>query len=108
MEVLTHRQAVIEWAGTQRAFPVQNLAQPDQVDLAQPGEDRGGWRRIGWEAFFTPLETTHRVLVVEATDQFGHRIMSEAEARAGLPPQAFGPPFWTRFISEVWPRRPAK
>jgi hypothetical protein len=108
MEALTHRQAVIEWAGAQRAFPVQNLAQPDQVDLAQPGEDRSGWKRVGWEAFFTPLEASRRILVIETADQFAHRILPEAAARAELPRAAFGPPFWTRLMSELWPRRPVK
>jgi hypothetical protein len=108
VEALTHRQAVIEWAGSQHAFPVQNLAQPDQVDLAQPGEDRGGWKRVGWEAFFTPLEASRRILVIEAADQFAHRILPEAAARAELPREAFGPPFCTRLINELWPRRPVR
>jgi hypothetical protein len=106
VEALTHRQAVIEWAGSQHAFPVRNLAAPDQVDLAQAGEDRAGWSRVGWEAFFTPLERHHRLLVIESPDQFAHRILPATEAHAELPREAFGPPFCTRLLAELWLRRP--
>jgi hypothetical protein len=105
VEALSDRQAVLEWAGSQRAFPVQNLGTPDQVDLAQPGEDRAGWKRVGWEEFFTPLERQHRVIVIESPGKFAHRILSSAEAHATLPRESFGPGFWTRLRNELWPSR---
>jgi hypothetical protein len=105
VEVLSRRNAVIDWAGAQHAFPVQDPANPDQVELAQSGGERAGWKRVGWEKFFTPLDRNRRVLVIDSREQFAHRILPIAQARAELPRQAFGPPFWKRLLGELWLRR---
>ncbi len=101
MRVLTNRRAVIEWAASQHAYPVQKIDDPAQVELSRSGEAETGWRRVGWEQLFTPLDRGHRVIVVTADDGFEHRILTEAQARAELPPEAFGPPWWEKLQHEV-------
>jgi hypothetical protein len=102
MRVLTHRRAVIEWAAGQHAYPVQKIGDPSQVELSKAGEPETGWRRVGWEQLFTPLDRGHRVIVVTADDGFEHRILPLAQAHAELPPEAFGPPWWQSLLHEVW------
>lgn len=94
MRVLTNRRAVIEWAARQHAYPVQKLDDPSQVELSKAGEAETGWRRVGWEQLFTQLDRGQRVLIATTDDGFEHRILPEAQARAELPPEAFGPPWW--------------
>jgi hypothetical protein len=102
MRVLSSRRAVIEWAASQHAYPVQKIDDPSQVELSKAGEAETGWRRVGWEQLFTPLDHHHRVIVVTAEDGFEHRILAEAQAHAELPPEAFGPPWWQTLLHEVW------
>jgi hypothetical protein len=109
MRVLKNRRAVIEWAARQHAFPVQKLDDPSQVELTKAGEAETGWRRVGWELFFTPLDRSHRVMVVTDESAFEHRILPEAQAHAELPPEAFGLPWWKALQHEVFlVRREAK
>jgi hypothetical protein len=98
MLLLRTRRAVIEWAGRVHAFPVQA---GDSVDLAVPGPDAAGTRRIGWEAFFDVLEGKHLGLAVEGMDGIGHRIIDLSKAHEELPPEAFGPPWYKRLWHEV-------
>jgi hypothetical protein len=102
MHVLTNRRAVIEWAASQHAYPVQKIDDPSQVELSKAGEVETGWRRVGWEQLFTPLDREHRVIVVTADSGFEHRILTEAQAHAELPAEAFGPPWWKTLLHEVW------
>lgn len=103
--VLGNRRAVIEWAASHHAYPVQKVGEPTQVELSRAGENETGWRRVGWEQLFAPLERGERVIVVGADGGFEHRILPKAQARAELPPEAFGPPWWKRLQHEVWPTR---
>lgn len=107
MIVLSHRRAVIEWAGRQHAFPVRKKDAPDQVEILRPGDPEAGYQRIGWKQFFTPLDRARRLVAVDAPDAFGHRILTRAEAHAQLPPEAFGAPWSQRFLHEIWLGRPA-
>jgi hypothetical protein len=100
--VLGNRRAVIQWAASQHAYPVQKIDEPSKVELSRAGEAEAGWRRVGWEQLFTPLERAGRVIVVTADDGFEHRILPMAQARAELPPEAFGPPWWKALLHEVW------
>lgn len=102
MRVLTNRRAIVEWAASQHAYPVQKIGEPSQVELSKAGEAEAGWRRVGWEQLFTQLDRHHRVIVAGADNGFDHRILPEAQARAELPPEAFGPPWWRKLLHEVW------
>jgi hypothetical protein len=102
MRVLTNRRAVIEWAASQHAYPVQKVGEPSQVELSKAGEAETGWRRVGWEQLFTPLDRGERVIVVATDDGFEHRILPKRQAQAELPPTAFGPPWWKELLHEVW------
>ena len=102
MRVLTNRRAVIEWAARQHAYPVQKLDDPSQVELSKAGEAETGWRRVGWEQLFTQLDRGQRVLIATTDDGFEHRILPEAQARAELPPEAFGPPWWKALQHELF------
>ncbi len=98
MLLLQTRRSVIEWAGRVHAFPV--LA-GQTVDLAVPGPDAVGTRRIGWQGFFEVLEGRHLGVAVEGLDSVGHRIVELSKAHAELPPAAFGPPWYRRLWHEV-------
>jgi hypothetical protein len=98
MILLQTRRAVIEWAGRVHAFPVKA---GETVDLAVPGPDAVGTRRIGWEAFFDGLEGRHLVVAVDGPDGFEHRILGKSKAHAELPAEAFGPPWYRRLWHEV-------
>jgi hypothetical protein len=107
MRVLTNRRAVIEWAAGQHAYPVQKIDDPSQVELSKVGEAEAGWRRVGWEQLFAPLDQLRRVIVVTADDGFEHRILPLAQAHAELPASAFGHRWWQTLLHEVWlVRRP--
>ncbi|MHB8420260.1 MAG: hypothetical protein ACYDCL_19470 [Myxococcales bacterium] len=103
--MLPNRRAVIEWAGSHRAYPVRKEDNPSQVRLVRPGDDEAGWRRCGWEQFFTPLDRTHRAVAVADDGSFDHRLLSPEEA-SQLPREAFGQPWWRRLLHEVWLTRP--
>ena len=98
MLVLRNRRAVIEWAGRAHAYPV---LVSEGVDLSRHGADPAGSRRAGWEAFFDVLEGRRLTVVVESLDGFDHRILEKARARAELPAEAFGPPWYRRLWHEI-------
>jgi hypothetical protein len=66
-----------------------------------PGPDATGTERIGWQAFFETLDHKHLGVAVEGVDVVGHRIVELSKARAELPPEAFGPPWYKRLWHEV-------
>ena len=102
MRVLQNRRAVIEWAGSQRAYPLQKRGDPTQVKLCRPGDDEAGWRRVGWEQLFTPRDRGHQVVAVADDGSFGYQILPREEAHRAFPREAFGPPWWKHLVHEVW------
>ncbi|HUB06964.1 MAG TPA: hypothetical protein VMB50_08185 [Myxococcales bacterium] len=107
MRVLPNRRAVIEWAGGHHAYPLQKVNDPSEVRLAQAGDDESGYRRVGWEHFFGPLERHHRVVAVADDGSFSYHVLPREEARRALPPEAFGEPWWRHLLHEVWLTRKA-
>ena len=98
MLLLRSRRSIIEWAGRVHAFPI---AVGDSVDLAQHGPEAATAKRTGWRSFFAVFEPRHLALAVEGIDAFEHRVLELSKARAELPPEAFGPPWYRSLWHEI-------